>query len=77
MSQIENSIESGGRRESENRFRRFDGPLDLFLKWFAALGCFFFLLNISGVFAWLIKRISDTASSMSHYWFPEETNEQD
>ncbi len=53
MSQIENSIESGGRRESEDRFRRFDGPLDLFLKWFAALGCFFFLLNISGVFAWL------------------------
>ena len=32
---------------------------------------------ISGVFAWLIKRISDIASSMSHLWFPEEDDEQD
>ena len=32
---------------------------------------------ISGVFAWLVKRISDTASGMSHLWFPEESDEQD
>jgi hypothetical protein len=32
---------------------------------------------ISGIFAWLVKRISDTASGMSHLWFPEEPDEQD
>ena len=30
---------------------------------------------ISGVFAWLVKRMSDTVSGMSHLWFPEETDE--
>jgi hypothetical protein len=32
---------------------------------------------ISGVFAWLVKRISDIASAMSHIWFPEESNRPD
>lgn len=32
---------------------------------------------ISGIFAWLVKRISDTASGMSHLWFPEESDERD
>lgn len=32
---------------------------------------------ISGVFAWLLKRISDTVSAMSHIWFPEETERSD
>ena len=32
---------------------------------------------ISGIFAWLVKRLSDTVSGMSHYWFPEESEEQD
>lgn len=32
---------------------------------------------ISGIFAWLIKRISDTASSLSHLWFSDESDEQD
>jgi cation transporter-like permease len=27
---------------------------------------------ISGVFAWLVKRITDMVSSMSQRWFPEE-----
>jgi CBS domain containing-hemolysin-like protein len=27
---------------------------------------------ISGVFAWLLKRISDMVSDMSQYWFPED-----
>ena len=27
---------------------------------------------ISGIFAWLIKRLSDTVSGMSRYWFPED-----
>ena len=32
---------------------------------------------ISGIFAWLVKRLSDTVSGMSHLWFPEESDEQD
>lgn len=32
---------------------------------------------VSGIFAWLVKRISDTASSMSHYWFSEESEDKD
>jgi hypothetical protein len=35
------------------------------------------LVVISGVFAWLLKRLSDTVSEMSHLWFPEETDEGD
>ena len=35
------------------------------------------LVIISGIFAWLLKRISDTASELSHFWFSEETDEQD
>jgi CBS domain containing-hemolysin-like protein len=27
---------------------------------------------ISGIFAWLLKRISDMVSGMSQYWFPED-----
>jgi hypothetical protein len=34
------------------------------------------LVVISGVFAWLVKRMSDTVSSMSHLWFPEEPEEK-
>jgi hypothetical protein len=33
------------------------------------------LIIISGVFAWLVKRMSDTASGMSQRWFPEESDE--
>ncbi len=29
---------------------------------------------ISGVFAWLMKRITDIVSSMSKRWFPEEVD---
>ena len=32
---------------------------------------------ISGIFAWLVKRLSDTVSGMSHKWFPNESDEQD
>lgn len=32
---------------------------------------------MSGLFAWLVKRISDTASNMSHYWFSEDSDRQD
>lgn len=32
---------------------------------------------ISGVFAWLLKRISDAASSLSRTWFPEDTDPPD
>ncbi len=35
------------------------------------------MVIISGIFAWLLKRISDIASDMSHHWFPEESDEQD
>ena len=41
------------------------------------IGYIVIFVLISGVFAWLIKRISDTASSMSHLWFPEESDKQD
>jgi Ca2+/H+ antiporter len=27
---------------------------------------------VSGVFAWLLKRITDIGSSMSRHWFPED-----
>jgi len=30
---------------------------------------------ISGIFAWLAKRLTDIISSMSHLWFPEDNNE--
>jgi CBS domain containing-hemolysin-like protein len=30
---------------------------------------------ISGIFAWLLKRLSDTASGLSRRWFPEEDEE--
>jgi hypothetical protein len=29
-------------------------------------------VGVSGIFAWLIKRLSDTVSGMSRYWFPED-----
>src|SRR5262245_40464906 len=32
---------------------------------------------ISGIFAWLVKRVSDTASGLSQLWFPEEFDEYD
>lgn len=32
---------------------------------------------ISGIFAWLVKRLSDTVSGMSRYWFSEEDQEND
>jgi len=32
---------------------------------------------ISGIFAWLVKRLSDTVSSLSHHWFSEENEEND
>ena len=30
---------------------------------------------ISGIFAWLIKRLTDVISGLSHLWFPEDTDE--
>ena len=30
---------------------------------------------ISGIFAWLIKRLTDIVSGMSHLWFPEDTED--
>ena len=35
------------------------------------------LVIISGVFAWLIKRLSDAVSGLSAYWFSEESEERD
>ena len=34
-------------------------------------------LGVSGIFAWLLKRISDAASNAGHLWFPEEEYDQD
>ncbi|MDX1520251.1 MAG: hypothetical protein R3264_01330 [Anaerolineae bacterium] len=30
---------------------------------------------ISGIFAWLLKRLTDIVSNLSHLWFPEETDD--
>ena len=30
---------------------------------------------ISGIFAWLLKRITDVFSDMSRYWFPEDVGD--
>ena len=45
------------------------GAEQLGLPLFVHIGIF---VLISGVFAWLIKRISDMVSGMSEYWFPED-----
>lgn len=34
-------------------------------------------LGISGIFAWLLKRLSDAASNAGRYWFPDEDDEPD
>jgi hypothetical protein len=31
---------------------------------------------ISGIFAWVVKRLTDIAASMSRYWFPEDSDEE-
>lgn len=33
------------------------------------------LVVISGIFAWLLKRLSDAVSILSRLWFPEEAEE--
>jgi hypothetical protein len=35
------------------------------------------LVIISGIFAWVMKRISDMISEMSQRWFPEESEDSD
>lgn len=30
---------------------------------------------ISGIFAWLLKRITDEVSELSRYWFPEDVDD--
>jgi CBS domain containing-hemolysin-like protein len=32
---------------------------------------------ISGIFAWLLKRLTDIISGLSHLWFPEELNDKE
>lgn len=32
------------------------------------------LVIISGIFAWLIKRLTDSVAGLSHYWFPEDSD---
>ena len=31
---------------------------------------------ISGIFAWVIKRLTDTAANLSYFWFPEDSEEE-
>jgi membrane protein implicated in regulation of membrane protease activity len=33
------------------------------------------IVIISGIFAWLVKRIADIVSGMSRHWFPEEDDQ--
>ena len=35
------------------------------------------LVIVSGVFAWLVKRMSDAVSDLSSHWFSEESDEPD
>jgi hypothetical protein len=35
------------------------------------------LVLVSGVFAWLLKRLTDVISSMSQVWFPEDSDPPD
>jgi hypothetical protein len=35
------------------------------------------LVVVSGVFAWVMKRISDMISDVSQHWFPEESGPRD
>ena len=32
---------------------------------------------ISGIFAWLVKRLTDIISDLSQHWFPEEDNHEE
>jgi len=50
------------------------GAEQLHLPLFVHIGIF---VAISGVFAWLLKRISDMVSDMSQYWFPEDDDLDD
>ena len=45
------------------------GAEQLGLPLFVHIGIF---VAISGIFAWLVKRITDMVSDMSQYWFPED-----
>ena len=45
------------------------GAEQLGLPLFVHIGIF---VAISGIFAWLVKRITDMVSGMSQYWFPED-----
>jgi len=40
------------------------------------LGQMVIVVIISGVFAWLLKRISDTVSGLSYWWFPNEGKDE-
>lgn len=31
---------------------------------------------ISGIFAWVIKRLTDTAANLCHLWFPEDSDQE-
>lgn len=31
---------------------------------------------ISGIFAWVLKRLTDIAASMSRFWFPEDSEDK-
>ena len=49
------------------------GAQQLGLSWTAYTVIF---VVISGIFAWLVKRLTDVAAGMSHYWFPEDSDEE-
>lgn len=34
------------------------------------------LVVISGIFAWLVKRLTDSVAGLSHYWFPEDSDRE-
>jgi hypothetical protein len=42
-----------------------------------AMGNIAIFVIISGIFAWLVKRLTNIFSSLSHYWFPEESDDEE
>jgi drug/metabolite transporter (DMT)-like permease len=33
-------------------------------------------VTVLGIFAWLVKRITDTVASLSRFWFPEDLDKE-
>ena len=60
----------------------FGAIVYLFIKGAEQLGLPLFVhvaifVVVSGIFAWLLKRITDIGSDMGRYWFPEDKHDNE